>query len=192
MTDRLRKRLVSVTTEGSSSSKTATWRPSGVRARAKAVSYVDHDVPPAEHSDVRLFTLDDPDCREDFDVADDGEDEDDRASNAPTLPPPRVTVRNPRDELAPLHELLYRFEVGDHKGALAAAETLLDRSLVPMVLVPQELLPALALDPRAALLVSCIDGATSLEAVLEASTMPMLEALRALCELLEQRVVTLR
>jgi hypothetical protein len=110
----------------------------------------------------------------------------------PTVRPQRMKVKDVRDDLAPLHELLYRFEVGDHKGALAAAESLLDRSLVPIILIPTELLPAMVLDPRAALLVTCVDGRTSLEAVLEASTLPMLDGLRALCELLDRGVVALR
>lgn len=111
--------------------------------------------------------------------------------DATTLPPP-PSLRDLRDSAAPLEELLYRFEVGDHRGALAAAETLLDQRLVPTVIVPFDLLHALGLDPNAMLLLAYVDGRASLETVLETSGVPMLEALRALCDLLEQRVIVLR
>ncbi len=116
---------------------------------------------------------------------------DDDASDAPTLPPP-PSLRDLRDTSAPLEELLYRFEVGDHKGALSAAETLLDQRLVPTIVVPRDLLSAIGLEPTAVLLLTFIDGRASLETVLETSGVPMIEALRALCDLLEQRVVVLR
>ena len=177
MSERLRKR-VATPLEKSALHAAAVLpeaRQSGVRARALRLDEVDE-----------VDVEDDLGC-DPFDL--DAGMGDDRA---PTLRPLRMKVKDVRDELAPLHELLYRFEVGDHKGALAAAETLLDRSLVPTILVPTELLPAMALDPRAALLVTCVDGTTSLESVLEASTLPMLDGLRALCELLDRGVVALR
>lgn len=112
-------------------------------------------------------------------------------SEAPTLPPP-PSLRDVRDASAPIEELLYRFEVGDHKGALAAAESLLDQRLVPTLVVSWELVPALGLAPDAVLLLTVVDGRASLEQVLEASGMPLLDALRALCVLLDERVVALR
>jgi len=93
-------------------------------------------------------------------------------------------------ELAPLHELLYKFEVGDHLGALATAEALLDAHLVPTALHAFE--PPETLDPTALLLLTFVDGRTTLERVLDASEIPMLDALRALCDLVEWGVVALR
>jgi hypothetical protein len=118
-------------------------------------------------------------------------DREERAADAPTLPPP-PSLRDVRDASAPLEELLYRFEVGDHKGALAAAETLLDQRLVPTLAVPFALLSAMGLDTNAMLLLTSIDGCASLETVLESSGVPMIDALRALCRLLEERIITLR
>jgi hypothetical protein len=104
----------------------------------------------------------------------------------PTARPARQTAR----ELAPLHELLYKFEVGDHLGALATAEALLDAHLVPTALRPFD--PPEALDATASLLLTFVDGRTPLERVLDASEIPMLDALRALCDLVEWGVVALR
>jgi hypothetical protein len=112
-------------------------------------------------------------------------------SEAPTLPP-LPHVRDVRDQATPLEELLYRFEVGDHRGALAAAETLLDQRLAPTMIVPWEVVPSLELSPTATLLLTLVDGRTPLEALLDVGMIPMIDALRALCELLEQRVVVLR
>lgn len=116
----------------------------------------------------------------------------DDESEAPTIPPPRAVERDRTEALAPIHELLYRFDVGDHRGALAAAESLLDRSLIPAIVVAPELLSRMGLDTAPSLLLSCIDGHTSLEAVLDHTGLPMLDALRALCDLLDAKVVTLR
>lgn len=110
---------------------------------------------------------------------------------APTLRP-LAMVRTASEELAPIHELLYRFDVGDHRGALAAAEALLDGSLVPAIVVPHELLTSMPLDSSSALLLSCIDSSSTLEVVLEKSGLPMLDALRAICDLVDARVVVLR
>jgi hypothetical protein len=116
--------------------------------------------------------------------------DDDEASEAPTLRPIRF-VRSGSDELAPIHELLYRFDVGDHLGALAAAEALLDRSLVPLIVVPDELLGAMRVETSTALLLASIDGRSSLEVVLERCGLPFTDALRALCDLLDARYVAL-
>ena len=58
--------------------------------------------------------------------------------------------------------------------------------------ITDRLLHAIGLEPTAMLLLAFVDGRASLETVLETSGVPMLEALRALCDLLEQRVVVLR
>jgi hypothetical protein len=108
------------------------------------------------------------------------------ARDRPTARPARHVAR----ELAPLHELLYKFEVGDHLGALATAEALLDACLVPTALRPFD--PPEALDSTALLLLTFVDGRTTLERVLDASEIPMLDGLRALCDLVEWGVVALR
>jgi hypothetical protein len=108
------------------------------------------------------------------------------ARDTPTARPSRRT----ETDLTPLHELLYKFEVGDHLGALATAEALLDAHLVPTALRPFD--PPEPLDATALLLLTFVDGRTTLERVLDASEIPMLDALRALCDLVEGGVVALR
>ncbi len=115
------------------------------------------------------------------------------AAPVSTRPHDRPTARPMRhasSDLAPLHELLYRFEVGDHLGALATAEALLDAHLVPTALHPFD--PPDLVDPTASLLLGFVDGRTTLERVLDASEIPMLDALRALGDLVEAGVVALR
>jgi hypothetical protein len=120
-----------------------------------------------------------------------------------------------------LREMHDKFSLGDYTGALEVAETLLrtdpvngealecaeecrekllqmytarigplDR--VPVVMVPREQLRWLSIDHRAGFLLSHIDGISSLEMILDVSGMPLLDALKILCELVQQRVITLR
>jgi hypothetical protein len=113
-------------------------------------------------------------------------------SEAPTLPPkPPISVTQVKLG-APVDELLYRFAVGDYKGALAVAEVLLDDECIPIVIVPPEVLLSLPLDHREAFLMSFVDGKSSLEAIVEASGIPLLDALRLLCQLIELKVVVIR
>jgi hypothetical protein len=115
------------------------------------------------------------------------------AAEAPTVPPPRPPISVTQIKVgAPIDELLYRFSMGDFKGALAVAEALLDEERIPIVMVPPDLLVHMRLDHREAFLVSFIDGQSSLDAVLQASGMPMLEGLRAICELIEKKIIGLR
>ncbi len=117
------------------------------------------------------------------------------SSQRPTIKPP---VRSsglrlkPRDANLPIEELLARFEVGDYLGALALADTMLDDRRIPVLLLDQDELKLAALDHREGFIISLIDGTTSLEAVLDASAMPMLDALRLFCELFERRVIGLQ
>ncbi len=66
----------------------------------------------------------------------------------------------------------------------------LDR--VPVIIVPQEQLRWMSIDQRAAFMLHHIDGVSTLEMILDVSGMPLLEAMRILTELLQQRVVTFR
>ena len=91
----------------------------------------------------------------------------------PTLPPPGKSEKSARVD-APLHELLYRFHVGDHKGALAAASELLDRTLVPVVIVPRAFRRTMPFDHHEAAVLSAVDDTRTLEEVIEASTLSML------------------
>jgi hypothetical protein len=63
---------------------------------------------------------------------------------------------------------------------------------VPVVMVPREQLRWLSIDHRAGFLLSHIDGVSSLEMILDVSGMPTLDALKILCELAQQRVISFR
>jgi hypothetical protein len=118
-------------------------------------------------------------------------------------------------------ELGDRFSLGDYTGALEIAEAILaedpsnakaikcadeckakliqmytarigplDR--VPMVMVAREQLRWLSIDHRAGFLLSHVDGVSSLEMILDVSGMPLLDALKILAELQQQRVISFR
>jgi hypothetical protein len=91
-----------------------------------------------------------------------------------------------------VHEVLYRFAVGDVGGAIAAAEHLLDGRRVPALTVSLDVLDELALDHRAALVLAHVDGATPLSRVLVDSRLERGDALRTLCDLVERRILVLR
>lgn len=91
-----------------------------------------------------------------------------------------------------IHEVLYRFAVGDEAGAMAAADLLLDGRRVPALTVSIDVLDEIELDYRAALVLARIDGATPLSRVLANSGLARGEALRTMCELVERRIVVLR
>ncbi len=114
-----------------------------------------------------------------------------------------------------------RFSLGDYTGALEIAESILasdpvdaaalrcaedcrekliqmytarigplDR--VPVVMVAREQLRWLSIDHRAGFLLSHVDGVSSLEMILDVSGMPLLDALKILAELQQQRVISFR
>ena len=114
-----------------------------------------------------------------------------------------------------------RFSLGDYTGALEIAETILARDpanaeanrcadesrtkliqmytarvgpldRVPVVMVAREQLRWLSIDHRAGFLLSHIDGVSNLEMILDVSGMPLLDALKILAELSQQRVITFR
>jgi hypothetical protein len=119
------------------------------------------------------------------------------------------------------NEMSDRFSLGDYTGALELAESILARDpanvdalqcadesraklvqmytarigpldRVPMVVVAREQLRWLSIDHRAGFLLSHIDGVSSLEMILDVSGMPLLDALKILCELSQQKVITFR
>jgi hypothetical protein len=130
----------------------------------------------------------------------------DQASTIPTVRPPardrpsgvRVTpsngVQHPgvrsnptsRTNMPPIRDLLVRFEAGDYLGALALADTVLDPGATPVLTLPREDSPPRSLDAKTALVLSLVDGQRTLEDVLEASELPMLEALRVICRVVEE------
>lgn len=114
-----------------------------------------------------------------------------------------------------------RFALGDFTGALEIAESLLAEApddaevracaeesrevliqmytaklgsldRVPLVMVPREQLRWLSIDHRAGFVLSHIDGMSNLEMILDVSGMPPLDAMRILCELHQQRIISFR
>jgi hypothetical protein len=92
----------------------------------------------------------------------------------------------------------------EHAGALACAENCrnvlqqmfkarlgaLDR--VPLVAVPREQLRWLSIDHKAGFVLSLIDGISTLEMIIDVSGMAELDTLRILCELAQQRIISMR
>ena len=88
--------------------------------------------------------------------------------------------------LRPIRDLLERFDAGDYLGALALADTVLDPTATPVLTLPREDSLAHSLDASCALVLCLVDGQRTLEDVLGASELPMLDALRVMCELVEE------
>jgi hypothetical protein len=59
-------------------------------------------------------------------------------------------------------------------------------------MVAREQLRWLSIDHRAGFLLSHVDGVSSLEMILDVSGMPLLDALKILAELQQQRVISFR
>ena len=131
--------------------------------------------------------------------------------NVPSPPPPRAPV----DSVTDMRD---RFALGDFSGALVVAESIIegdpshaeagrcaescrDRlrqmyasrlgslSRVPRVIVPPDQVRWLSLDHRSGFILSCVDGYSTIEEILDVSGMPALDALRVLYELLQQRII---
>jgi hypothetical protein len=140
-----------------------------------------------------------------------------RIDQRPTLPPPSLRPSGLRPKAQPLasldpleeallsrplwdsrepepavHEILYRFAMGDEVGAIAAAELLLDGRRVPALTVSLDVLDELELDTRAALVLAEVDATTPLSRVLEASRLRRADAIRTMCELVERHILVLR
>ncbi|HEY2514222.1 MAG TPA: hypothetical protein VGI39_25320 [Polyangiaceae bacterium] len=121
----------------------------------------------------------------------------------------------------PLTDMRNRFALGDYTGALSLAQQILGEDpgnveaircaeeseaklvqmytarigpldRVPMVVVAREQLRWLSIDHRAGFLLSHIDGISNLEMILDVSGMPLLDALKILAELAQQRVIRFR
>lgn len=122
---------------------------------------------------------------------------------------------DPNDPIDRVHD---RFVVGDYSGALVLAEGVLaeqpghpeatkyaescremlrqmylsrlgDGAHVPRVVMGADQLRWLTLDHRAGFLLSCIDGSSSVDEILDVSGMASLDALRILHELLQEGVI---
>lgn len=127
----------------------------------------------------------------------------------------------PPSQADPVVDMRDRFSLGDYSGALAVAEMLLVKEphnveaakmaeecqrvlikmyaarigpldRVPMVMVQPHELRWLSIDHRAGFLLSLVDGMSSIEMILDVSGMPLLDTLRILHELYQQRVITFR
>ncbi|WP_437680384.1 hypothetical protein [Sorangium sp. So ce131] len=125
---------------------------------------------------------------------------------------PQLSAQGPREQMQ------HRFDQGDFGGALVLAEGLLeenpkdwmarqyadscvemlrqmyqarlgDGSRVLRLAVPPDQLRSLNLDHRTGFLLSCIDGYSSIDEILDVSGMQMLEALRILYELVQEGIV---
>jgi hypothetical protein len=124
-------------------------------------------------------------------------------------------VRDPDD---PLIDLRDRYAVGDFTGAHEIAESILienpnnsealrfrescrdvliqmytarlgSTSRIPKLAIATAELQWLSLDHRAGFLLSCVDGRSSIEEILDVSGMPALDAMRILYTLLQQRII---
>lgn len=118
----------------------------------------------------------------------------------------------------PIIDLRDRFAVGDFTGAHAVAEAILAEqpnntealrfrescrdvltqmytarlgplSGIPKLAIPVVELQWLSLDHRTGFLLSCVDGQSTIEEILDVSGMPTLDALRILFTLLQQQVI---
>ncbi len=141
----------------------------------------------------------------------------DRVDQRPTVPPPPrrpsglrrkarpVVALDPLEEALlarPLwdsrepepavHEILYRFAVGDEVGAVAATRVLLDGRRAPALTVSFDVLDELVLDYRATLFLSYVDGTTTLSWIIERCGLGPTDAVRTMCELVERRIIVLR
>lgn len=142
-----------------------------------------------------------------------------RRSNPPPSEPPTLALQKAaRSADSPIDKVLERIEAGDFGRALMLAEqtiaggdlspdlqhyaelcreklrqTYLERigsgRTILRVAVDPDTLRSRALDPRLAFLLSLLDGASTVDDVIDMSTMPALEAVRALHELMQEGVV---
>jgi hypothetical protein len=132
-----------------------------------------------------------------------------------------VVAEQSKPSADPLVEMRDRYAVGDFSGALAIAETVLagscpnaeaqryaancrdiltqmysarlgSTSQVPKIVLPADQIRWLTLDHRSGFLLSCIDGISTIEEILDVSGMVPLDALRILCDLLQQQVIEMR
>jgi hypothetical protein len=117
----------------------------------------------------------------------------DFSREAPTLPPPapaeRVSVTRYKSD-APVDEFLYRLSMGDAAGLVDAVQELFDRGCIPVLLLPRQTV-APSIGFRAELVLSFVDGETSLEKIVHASGLDLFEAMRAVAELVAEGAISL-
>lgn len=140
------------------------------------------------------------------------------AGNALDLVAARDTTPIPPDPTDPLVDLRDRYAVGDFTGAHEIAETILadqpdnpealrfrescrdvlmqmycarigPTSSIPKLAIPAAELQWLSLDHRSGFLLSCVDGQSTVEEILDVCGMPTLDALRILYNLMQQRII---
>lgn len=128
---------------------------------------------------------------------------------------PRLRL-SPTERL--LREMRDKFALGDFSGALEAAESLIEQKKfleeanrfaencksrlcsmyeaklgapgrIPRLVLPPEQVRWLSLDHRAGFILSCVDGYSTIEEILDVSGMPPLDTLRILYDLLQQKVI---
>jgi hypothetical protein len=85
--------------------------------------------------------------------------------------------------------LLDCFRRADYLGVLSLADRVVADKRPIRCLVPDEQLRSLTLDHREGFILSLVDGRSSLETILDASAMPVLDALRIVCELFDARII---
>jgi hypothetical protein len=111
--------------------------------------------------------------------------------DSPTLPPPSpLSVIRFRSGL-PVDELVYRLGVGDSSGALDAAEELFEDGAVARVVLPPEVIATMMLEYRESMLLAYVNGSSTLKQVINDTGLELIDALRALCELVDRRIVVL-
>jgi hypothetical protein len=91
----------------------------------------------------------------------------------------------------PIQEILLRFELGDYTGALVVAGRLLDEDRVPFVTVDVPDVAMLAVGQDQRTILELVDGERTLEEIVEASGLSMLDAFRTICQLAERGVFAL-
>ena len=92
----------------------------------------------------------------------------------------------------PVDDVLRLFAEGDDDAALERGQAFFERGYVPVLTAgPRDLRDA-PLDMRARWLVPFIDGETALPRVLESSALRRVDALHAICVLIDLKLVVLR
>lgn len=140
------------------------------------------------------------------------------AGDALDLVAARGATPIPSDPTDPLVDLRDRYAVGDFTGAHEIAEAILAEqpdnsealrfrescrdvlmqmycarigpsSSIPKLAIPAAELQWLSLDHRSGFLLSCVDGQSTVEEILDVCGMPTLDALRILYNLMQQRII---
>jgi hypothetical protein len=114
---------------------------------------------------------------------------DDVEGERPTAPPPHTTGEEDvqLDELPELVEAGVLDEIGE-----AYLERLGPRWHIPFIVMTRDEALRVPLDHWAGFVLSLVDGAASIDEILDASSMPEHEALRLLSELREQGLIDVR